>query len=86
MSKKINQIEPLIDSKDEKAISSYIKSGGWITEHLETKKLENNIKNYVNRKYAIAVPNGTIAIYLSLLSLGLTKGKKVAVLVVNHLE
>ena len=43
MSKKINQIEPLIDSKDEKAISSYIKSGGWITEHLETKKLENNI-------------------------------------------
>ena len=79
MSKKINQIEPLIDSKDEKAISSYIKSGGWITEHLETKKLENNIKNYVNRKYAIAVPNGTIAIYLSLLSLGLTKGKKVAV-------
>ena len=67
----------LIDSKDEKAISSYIKSGGWITEHLETKKLENNIKNYVNlRKYAIAVPNGTIAIYLSLLSLGLTKGKR----------
>jgi perosamine synthetase len=79
MSKKINQIEPLIDIQDEKAVSSYIKSGGWITEHHETKKLEKNIKNYVERKYAIAVPNGTIAIYLSLLSLGLTKGQRVAV-------
>lgn len=79
MSKNINQIEPLIDFLDEKAISSYIKSGAWITEHLETEKLENNIKNYVNRKYAIAVPNGTIALYLSLLSLGLTRGKRVAV-------
>ncbi len=79
MSKKINQIEPLIDFQDEKAVSSYIKSGGWITEHLETKKLEKNIKDYVDRQYAIAVPNGTIAIYLSLLSLGLTKGQKVAV-------
>ena len=79
MSKKINQIEPLIDIEDEKAVSSYIQSGGWITEHHATTKLEKNIKNYVERKYAIAVPNGTIAIYLSLLSLGLTKGKRVAV-------
>lgn len=79
MSKKINQIEPLIDSDDEKALSSYIRSGGWITEHLETYKLENSIKKYVDRKYAIAVPNGTIAIYLSLLSLGLGNGKRVAV-------
>ena len=79
MSKKINQIEPSIDFQDERAVSSYIKSGGWITEHLETEKLEKNIKDYVDRKYAVAVPNGTIAIYLSLLSLGLTRGKKVAV-------
>tara|TARA_B100000579_G_scaffold435031_1_gene457317 strand:- start:906 stop:1976 length:1071 start_codon:yes stop_codon:yes gene_type:complete len=79
MSKKINQIEPLIDKRDEKAITAYIQSGGWITEHLETEKLENNIKRYVDRKYAIAVPNGTIAIYLSLLSLGITKGNRVAV-------
>ena len=38
MSKKINQIEPLIDVQDEKAVSSYMKSGGWVTEHHETKK------------------------------------------------
>ena len=79
MSKRINQVEPLIDSKDKKSINRYLDSEGWLTEHTETKKFEDNIKSYVNRKYAIAVPNGTIALYLSLLSLGIGKGKKVAV-------
>lgn len=79
MSKRINQIEPLIDKKDHSIVNSYIKSGGWLTEHNETRKLEDNIKKYVNRKYAVAVPNGTIALYLGLLSLGIGKGKRVAV-------
>ena len=60
MSKRINQIEPLIDKKDHSIVNSYIKSGGWLTEHNETRKFEDNIKKYVNRKYAVAVPNGTI--------------------------
>jgi len=46
---------------------------------IQTVELENKIKKYVNRKYAIAVPNGTIAIYLSLLANNIGKGKKVAV-------
>lgn len=79
MSKKINQIEPLIDQQDIDAINTYMSSGGWITEHNETEKFENNIKNYVNRKHAVAVPNGTIALYLALLTLGIAKGKRVAV-------
>lgn len=79
MSKRINQVEPVIDAKDKKSINRYLDSKGWLTEHTETKKFEDNIKNYVNRKYAVAVPNGTIALYLSLLSLGIGKGKKVAV-------
>ena len=40
----------------------------------------NNIKDYLGREYAVAVPNGTIAIYLSLLSAGIKDGMKVAVL------
>lgn len=79
MSKRINQIEPVVDENDFKAVNRYIQSGGWLTEHNETKKFEENIKNYVGRKYAVAVPNGTIAIYLGLLSLGIKKGMKVAV-------
>lgn len=79
MSRRINQIEPLIDSKDVNAVKDYLNSGGWLTEHKETQLFENNIKKYVQRNYSIAVPNGTIALYLSLKALGIGKGDKVAV-------
>ena len=78
-SKFIHQVEPFFDKDDKKAITEYLDSGGWITEHFQTVELENKIKKYVNRKYAIAVPNGTIAIYLALLANNIGKGKKVAV-------
>ena len=76
---KINQFEPKISKKDKLAINSYLNSGGWLTENKLTKDLENKIATYVNRKYAIAVPNGTQAIYLSLLAAGIEKGSVVAV-------
>lgn len=79
MLKKYNQIEPVIDKKDIKSVTNYLQSGGWITEHQETRELEKKISENLNRKYAIAVPNGTIAIYLALLSVGIKKGSKVAV-------
>jgi len=78
-SKFIHQVEPFFDKDDKKAITKYLDSGGWITEHFQTVELENKMKSYVNRKYAIAVPNGTIAIYLALLANNIGKGKKVAV-------
>ena len=77
--KKINQIEPLIGSQDAAAVSDYLNSGGWVTEHSVTKKFENLIKAEVQRSHALAVPNGTIAIYLSLLAAGIKKGDRVAV-------
>ncbi len=79
MFEKINQIEPNISKDDIENINIYLSSGSWITEHAVTKELENLIAKYVDRKYAVAVPNGTIAIYLSLLAAGLTEGKRVAV-------
>ncbi len=79
MSRKINQVEPNISEEDIQKVNDYMSSGAWITEHALTKELEKKIADFVNRKYAIAVPNGTIAIYLSLLAAGLTKGKRVAV-------
>ena len=79
MSRKINQVEPNISEEDIQKVNDYMSSGAWITEHALTKELEKKIADFVDRKYAIAVPNGTIAIYLSLLSAGLTKGKRVAV-------
>ena len=76
---KINQVQPYITEEDAKFVYSYLKSGGWVTEHNVTKKFENEIKDFVKRKYAVAVPNGTIAIYLALISAGLKKGDRIAV-------
>ena len=79
MSKKINQIEPDVTSQDIDEVTKYMNSDSWITEHKITSSLENQISNIVGRKHSVAVPNGTIAIYLSLVANGITKGKRVAV-------
>jgi len=76
---KYNQVEPYIDQDDINSVSSYLSSGGWVTEHRVTKELEDKIKRFVGRKYCLSVPNGTIAIYLSLLAAGIGKGKRVAI-------
>ena len=77
--KRINQVEPFISNDDIESVASYLKSGGWVTEHNVSRNFEEQIASYVDRKYGIVVPNGTIAIYLSLLALGVGPGKKVAV-------
>lgn len=77
--KKINQIEPLISESDINAVSDYLQSGGWITEHKVTEKFEKSISEFCNRRFAVAVPNGTIAIYLALLANNISEGKRVAV-------
>jgi len=75
----INQVEPNISHEDIQNVTEYMKSGSWITEHNITKKLEDNIAKYVNRKYSVAVPNGTIAIYLALMASGIKEGHRVVV-------
>ena len=75
----INQVEPNISSEDMESVSQYMQSGSWITEHKLTKNLEDKVATYVDRKYAVAVPNGTIAIYLALIASGIRDGHKVAV-------
>ena len=75
----INQVEPNISNEDIESVSQYMQSGSWITEHKLTKEFEDKIASYVGRKYAVAVPNGTIAIYLALVASGIREGHKVAV-------
>ena len=71
--KVINQIEPTITSVDRIKISKYLASGGWCTEHKETKKFEEIFKKIVNTKYAICMPNGTLTLLAILLTLRLKK-------------
>ena len=77
--KKINQVEPSISSNDIKNVNKYLASGGWVTEHEVSREFEKRVSSYVDRKFGIVVPNGTIALYLALLGLGVGPGKKVAV-------
>lgn len=64
----IPQVEPYITDLEEKAISAYLKGGGWLTEHKVTAEFESIVKDIVNVKYACAVPNGTIGLYLALMT------------------
>ena len=77
--KKINQIEPLITEKEVVSITKYLNSGAWLTQFKKTKEFEQRIAEYVGVKYATAVPSGTVALYLSLLSSGIGRGDIVAV-------
>ena len=77
--KRINQIEPLITSKDKKAISEYLKSDGWITENKISKKFEVEFSKLVKSRYSIIYPNGTLTILSMLLALGIKKNDEVIV-------
>ncbi len=76
---KINQIEPLLTGLESTALQNYFSTGGWLTEHTKTKEFERKIAKYVGVRYASVVPNGTIALYLALLSAGIGNGDVVAV-------
>jgi len=76
---RIFQVEPDLDESDINNVVEYLNSGGWLTEHKVTESFEKKIKDFVGRDYAFTVPNGTIAIYLSLLASGIKKNSRVAV-------
>jgi len=75
----IHQIEPLVTENEVKAITEYLRSGGWLTEFKKTEEFEQRIADFLGVEYAVAVTSGTVALYLSLLSLGIGPGDEVAV-------
>lgn len=75
----INQMEPWYDDKEVKAVTEYLKSGGWITEHKKTKELEQMIADYVGAKFCSILPNGTLTLWAALDVLNIGKGDEVIV-------
>jgi perosamine synthetase len=59
------------------AVCEVLKSG-WILEGKKTNDFENNLCNYIGRKYGMAITSGTLGIIIALKSLGVKKGDKVA--------
>lgn len=74
----INQIEPWIDSSELDELKKVIDST-FITENKATEEFENRIKELTGSKYAIAITNGTAALYCCLKALGIGKGDEVIV-------
>ena len=65
-----------ITKNDIEAVKNVLKSD-FLTQGPEIEKFEKNFSSYINSKYSVAVSNGTAALHLSVLALGLKKGDKV---------
>lgn len=74
----INQIEPWIDDEEKEQLLRVIEST-FVTESSLTKEFESRIKELTGSKHAIAMTNGTVALYCCLLSLGVGPGDEVIV-------
>ncbi len=75
----IPQMEPCFDEKEINAINDYMKSGGWLTEHKVTRAFEDLVKEFSGAKYCFAVNNGTVALSVALLALGIKPDDEVIV-------
>ena len=77
MNWKITQVNPYIDNEELELIKKCI-SDKWLTEGSQTNELLKASK-LSGTKYVLPVPNGTLGLYLALLSLDLPKGSEVLV-------
>jgi perosamine synthetase len=75
----INQIEPLLPEDLAVKITDYLKTSPFLSEFGVTRDFENKVKSFVESRFCVAVPSGTVALYLSLVAMGIGPGKRVAV-------
>ena len=76
--KKINFADPYIGSYEKKLLLDAYNSK-WISLGKYNRKLEIESEKLFNRKHALSVSNGTIAINLAILALGLKSGDEVII-------
>jgi len=74
----IPQIQPWIDNSELEQLKRVIEST-YVTEHALTEEFEDMIKDLTGTKYAIAITNGTAALYCCLKSLDIGPGDEVIV-------
>ena len=69
--RKIPVYQPELSSNEKKYVNECLDTN-WISSQGKfVKKFENKFAQYINTNYAIAVSNGTVALHLALLSLGI---------------
>jgi UDP-4-amino-4,6-dideoxy-N-acetyl-beta-L-altrosamine transaminase len=76
MSYKIPYGKQYISQEDTDAVVQALHSD-FLTQGPRIAEFEKNFANYIGCKYAVAVSNGTAALHLPLLAIGLTKGDRI---------
>lgn len=74
----IKLVDPWIDEKEKKAVEEVLDSK-WLTQGKKTEEFEEKFAHYCGTKYALANANGTCALHLALMALGIQQGDEVIV-------
>jgi perosamine synthetase len=75
----IPQMIPWFDEQEKVALSNYMESGGFLTEFKQTQEFELQISKYTGAKHAIVVNNGTVSLWMMLMTLNIGPGDSVLV-------
>ena len=78
MTYKITQVKSFIDNKEFQSIKLPIKNN-FITEGSTSKKFLKKLLKITSSKYGVLAPNGTLAIAVAIMSLGLKKGDEIII-------
>lgn len=76
---RIPQMEPWFDAAEREALQTYMLGGGWVTEFKETKKFEDELAAFMGARHVVLTNNGTIALSMAMLALGVGPGDEVIV-------
>lgn len=71
--------EPHLNGNELKYVNECIETGWISSSGVYIKKFEQSFANYCGAKYAVCVTNGTVALHLALLALGVKKGDEVII-------
>ncbi len=75
---KVPQFSPWVGKEEIKAIAEAIEAN-WITEGPKTKLFSQKLLKLTGAKYGVFAPNGTLALYLGLIAMGIGRGDEVLV-------
>ena len=72
-------MEPLFGDGEKKSLIEYMDSGGWLTEFVKTKELEDLITKFTGSRHSILVNNGTISLTLAAMACNIVAGDEVII-------
>src|SRR3989338_1670512 len=78
MNYKIPQVRPYFSDEEITEVIDSLKNA-WVTEGPKAKKFINEMLKMTGAKYGVLAPNGTLALYMSLMILGIGPGDEVIV-------